>query len=176
MSLKPQDILVSLKIWKAKAASFTFADLGESLGLSVTEAFNAFHRAERAGLVFETENKDVIKANGKRLLDFLIHGVPVVFFAERGVVTRGIPAGVFAEPLCAKLQLKESDIALVWPDENGTSRGEALKPLYPTVPAVAKSDAKLGEILVLIDGLRTGKISEKKIATSMLEKIFLENT
>jgi hypothetical protein len=175
MSLKPQDILVALKIWKAKAASFTFADMGESLGLSVTETFNSFHRAEKAGLVFETENKEVIKANPRRLLDFIIHGVPVVFFAERGLVTRGTPTGVFAEPLAAKIQAKESDIALVWPDENGSARGEALRPLYPTVPAVAKRDSKLGDILILIDGLRTGKSNERKIATAMLEKIFSEN-
>ena len=58
----------------------------------------------------------------------------------------------------------------VWPDEEGTVRGEMIQPLYPNIPKAAKSDNTFYELLVLVDAIRVGKSRESKIAADELHK------
>lgn len=174
MSLKPQDVLIVLKLHCLGERDWSFVELGKSLGISVGEGHNAVNRAKASGLIYEREKS--LRVQPKKLFDFLVHGVPAAFFPVRGQVTRGMPTSVFAAPLNDKITVTEADIPLVWPTADGAVRGESLMPLYPTVPMAAAADKGLYELLVLVDGLRVGKAREKKLSIEMLEKRIVPTT
>lgn len=166
--LKPHDVLCVLKICGLSGKQWTFRELGSWVGLSNGEAFNSLARLKAAQLVFEKDN--AVKISPARLYDFLVYGVPTTYYQVRGQVTRGMVTGAHAPPLAERLTASEGDIPLVWPSPTGKSRGETLVPIYETVPMAAAADAKLYELLVLVDGLRTGRTREKKVAAELLEK------
>ena len=59
---------------------------------------------------------------------------------------------------------------LVWPDAKGDQRGQAVDPLYPSVPDAARRHSGLYELLALTDAVRCGRARERKLAVSELEK------
>ena len=63
-----------------------------------------------------------------------------------------------------------TDPVPVWPDKNGTVRGVALYPLYPSVPEAASRNPALYELLVLFDAVRGGSTRERALALDLLEK------
>lgn len=170
-ALKPQDVLVVLKLHCLGEREWSFSELGKMLGLSIGETHNAVKRALTSGLVIEQQGN--IRVASRKLFDFLVHGVPAAFFPVRGAVTRGMPTSAFAPPL-AERSLSEGGIPLVWPHPEGKVRGESVAPLYPTVPMAASQDKNLYELLVLVDGLRLGRPKEKKISTELLEKKLIQ--
>ena len=116
-SLKPQDIVVALKLVTGESRG-TYSELAESLGLSASQAHGAVTRAGRAGLV----DRDRRQANGAALYEFLVHGAKYVFPAERGQITRGVPTAHAAPPLVGMLARSE-ELPPVWPDPEGYYRG-----------------------------------------------------
>jgi hypothetical protein len=60
--------------------------------------------------------------------------------------------------------------AYVWPYPEGKSRGQSIRPLYPTVPKAVGSDPKLHELLALVDAIRIGKARERNIAAEEIKK------
>jgi hypothetical protein len=58
----------------------------------------------------------------------------------------------------------------VWPDKNGTVRGEALHPLYPTVPQAALRSKPLYELLAVFDAIRAGSARERALAVKWLDE------
>lgn len=164
--LKPHDVLCVLKIACLSGREWTFREMGASIGLSNGETYNSLGRLKSSGLVYEKDNE--VKLVPRRLLDFLVHGVPTAYYQVRGQVTRGMLTGASAPPLAERIT-DVGDIPLVWPVPNGKARGETLMPIYPTVPAAAATDAKLYELLALVDGLRTGRTRERKLAAEILE-------
>lgn len=171
MHLRPQDLLLTLQIWRQGNREWSFASLSESLQLSLGEAHGGVQRASNAGLLYETKNG--LRAAIPRVLQFILHGVPVTFFAKRGGITRGLPTGVHMPTWLEQIKPQERDMVTVWPHPEGTSRGESIEPLYPTVPEVSKKDTGFYEIVSLIEVMRIGHPIEKKAAASILEnKIF----
>ena len=136
-------------------SAWTYASLAARLDLSASEAHAAVKRAGMAGLV---RGRAVDR---RALLEFLEHGVRYAFYAIRGAPTRGVPTGVLAPPLNALMSAKEGP---VWPSADGTTRGYALEPLYRTAPAAAQRDARVHEVLALIDALREGGARERESA------------
>jgi hypothetical protein len=63
-----------------------------------------------------------------------------------------------------------SDPIPVWPFEEGKQRGATLTPLYKTAPMAALRDENFYELLVLADALRDGRVRERKIAESELQR------
>jgi hypothetical protein len=61
----------------------------------------------------------------------------------------------------------------VWPDPQGVVRGQAIAPLYRSVPQAAKNDPELYALLSLIDALRVGRVREQRLAVSELENRLL---
>jgi hypothetical protein len=59
---------------------------------------------------------------------------------------------------------------LVWPHPEGEVRGESLEPLYPSAVDAARRDAKLYELLALLDALRVGRARDKALAIDQLKK------
>jgi hypothetical protein len=161
--LKPQDAVVLLKLAGAKEA-WTYASLAKSLGMSTSEVHAAIGRATRSGLYSASSRAP----NRKALAEFLVHGLRYVFPAERGAMTRGMPTAHAAAPLNAEIAAS-GDPPPVWPDAEGTVRGEGIEPLYPSVPLAARSDPALYELLALVDAIRGGRARERNLAARALE-------
>lgn len=170
--MKPQDILVALKIQslndKAGDASASWPQrlLAEETGLSLSEVNAACRRLEEVGLVTPERRKIVRSA----LLEFLVHGLKYVFPATMGRSSRGMPTGYAADPLRELFLASANELPPVWSDADGTVRGLALKPLYKSVPMAAKKDQALYEYLVLIDAIRSGRARERSKAIEILQK------
>lgn len=172
-SCKAQDVLVALKLLTIGDEPWSFTRLASSLDLSVGAAHNAVTHLRAAGLVFERKGDAVVAR--KRLAEFLVHGVPAVFYPVKGGIARGMPTGTYA-PMLAKLQppenKKEGAIPIVWPWPTGTVKGESLAPLYDTAPKAASVDAALYELLALLDGVRVGRGKERRAcADALLAKV-----
>jgi hypothetical protein len=50
----------------------------------------------------------------------------------------------------------DQELPPVWPDQEGTVRGVEFAPLYKSVPRAARRDARLYELLALVDAIRGG--------------------
>ncbi|MSQ52705.1 MAG: hypothetical protein EXR28_12535 [Betaproteobacteria bacterium] len=167
MPLKPQDIVVLLKLVAIGSEPWTFQRLAVELSISQSEVHASVRRAVAARLV-----SDATTATGKpvraALLEFLLHGVKYAYPPEHGALTRGVPTGYAAPPL-NKVISASSDPPPVWPYAQGTARGVAFQPLYPSVPVAALLDARLYELLALVDAIRGGRARERNLATRELE-------
>lgn len=167
MSLKPQDIVVLLKLVAIGPEPWTFQRLSAELSISQSEVHACVRRAVAARLM-----SDASTASGRpvreALLEFLIHGVKYAFPPERGALTRGVPTGYAAPPL-NKVIVGSSDPPPVWPYAEGGVRGLAFAPLYPSVPAAALQDSRLYDLLALVDAIRDGRARERNIAAKELE-------
>lgn len=161
--LKPQDVLLLLKIVSDNAPSWSQKPVAEALGLSQSEVSEAVGRSKYAGLL-APNGKAVMKM---ALLEFLQYGLRYVFPIKPGAVVRGVPTSHSAKPLSDEIQSSE---AYVWPYGQGTVRGHSILPLYPSVPKAALKDEKLHELLALADALRVGRAREKDLAVKELKK------
>jgi DNA-binding Lrp family transcriptional regulator len=162
--LKPQDVVVVLKLLSSDGDR-TYPRLALALGMSASEVHASVKRAAKAGLI----QLEAREPNRGALLEFLVHGLKYVFPGERGAVTRGMPTAYAAPPLARKLA-SANEPPPVWPDPAGEVRGEALEPLYRSVPNAARADAKLYEWLALVDAVRSGRARERELAVKELQK------
>lgn len=168
VSLRPQDIVVLLRLSLSPEAPPSYAALARDLHLTVSEVHASVNRSVGAQLA----RKD---AAGKPhvllepLKQFLQHGVRYCFPPVRGEITRGLPTAHAAPPLSDKI-VPGNDPPPVWPDKNGTVRGMTLHPLYPTTPRAAAANPRLYELLVLVDALRAGSPRERALAAQELEQ------
>lgn len=168
MILKPQDVLITLKlVASGKAARWRFNDLAIELGMSVSETHAGVKRARRAGLVHIVDDR--LQVSLRALEEFLLHGLRYVFVPDHGEITRGLPTAHAARPIASHVVTNEEPPP-VWPSREGTVRGLAFSPLYKSAPQAALRDAKLYELLVIVDTLRGGRARERKIAASELSR------
>ena len=145
MALKPQDVLVLLRLAVHPEADWSYPKLAAELSMSASEVHASVGRTALSGLF----NESARAVNRHALLEFLVHAVKYVFPAERGRVTRGLPTAHAAPPLAAHFRAS-AELPPVWPDPEGTVRGEELQPLHRSVPKVARADARLYEWLALV--------------------------
>src|SRR5262249_52193618 len=126
MQLKPQDLLVLLKRAANPDESWTYAALGDALGLSASQVHRSVLRATEAGLAIAKGrgNWDVVPA---ALAEFAIHGVRYAFPAKIGAVRRGVPTSFGVAPLSAQINSVPGE-APVWPHAAGDARGPSLMP------------------------------------------------
>jgi hypothetical protein len=162
--LKPQDVVVLLKLASRGDAAWTYPVLALELGMSASEVHASVKRAIHAGLVHASR-----EVNTTALLEFLVHAVKYVFPPERGAVTRGTPTAHSAPPLSSHFR-SNGELPTVWPDPEGKVRGEELKPLYSSVPKAARADADLHQWLALVDAVRAGRGRERERAVKELQK------
>jgi len=168
MILKPQDVVILLKLVALGTESWTYQRLAVELSISQSEAHAGVRRAVAARLMSETTT-----AAGRPVLpllaEFLIHGVRFAYPPERGELTRGMPTAYAAPPL-DKLIVQPSEPPPVWPFAEGSARGFSFSPLYPSVPAAAARDKKLYELLALVDAIRDGRARERAVAVKELQQ------
>ncbi len=164
--MRPQDIVVLLKMVDYGEEEWLNVDMAKRLGLSPAEVTNVLERCRIARLVSD----DKKRVNTVALLDFLQHGLPYVFPAITSAPKRGVLTAVSSEPL-ASLVAQGKD-KYVWPYSKGDARGIAVSPLYPTVPELSQEDSGMHELLSLVDCLRMGRVREKEIAVNLLREKF----
>ncbi len=104
----------------------------------------------------------------KPFLEFLLHGVPYVFAASPGEVTRGMPTAWAAPVLAAQLTQSEG-MSPVWPSPAGNVQGIAVKPLYRSVIKAVQRNPELYDLLALVDALRMGRARERRMAEGELK-------
>lgn len=167
MILKPQDILVLLKLVAIDNNNWSYNSLAVDLGMSPAEVHAAAKRALVAQLAVKRDGK--LFPHSRNLEEFLIHGLRFVFVPERGEVTRGLPTLTAAAPLESAFAA-DSEPPAVWPDPEGTVRGASLSPLYRSAPTAARVDPVLYEWLVLVDAVRAGRARERNIAIDMIKQ------
>jgi len=161
--MKPQDVIVLLKLHLWRDLEWTQPKVAQAIGLSQSETSAAIKRCEKSGLYSPVTRKPIRAA----LEEFLIHAVKYCFPAEIGTPDRGMPTAHSAEPLAGMLAGGLQDI-FVWPYVKGKVRGVSVEPLYRSVPMAASADPELYKYLVLIDAIRIGRAREKSLAEKLL--------
>jgi hypothetical protein len=167
IALKPQDLLLLLKMACHRHRAFTYAQLAADLGMSASEAHSGLRRAGVARLVFQSDQR--IEIQRPALRDFVLYGARYCFPPSMGLPARGMPTGYAAPPL-RELIAQSDELPPVWPQPEGSVRGLTLYPLYRTVPAAATRDVALYECLALFDSLRAGAARERELATQALSE------
>lgn len=168
IALKPQDLVVLLRLSLCEDAMPTYAQLADELGITASEIHACLGRAQLAQLVFKDADAKphLVREAFKQ---FVLYGARYAYPAVRGEMTRGVATLYAAAPLKDKI-VQPNDPPPVWPSGTGEMRGMALQPLYPSVPNAAQRNPALYELLVLFDALRAGSVRERNLAQEMLSE------
>jgi len=193
--MKPQDILLLLKIISNNNDQWKQKQIAEELSMSQSEVSECVARCKYSGLL-DSKGKKVFRL---ALMEFLQYGIAYVFPQKPGPVVKGIPTAHSVEPLKNEIVSTEH---YVWPTSKGRVRGHSIEPLYPSVVKVVEQylehgnynnhineeqdsnfhkmlailDSKhaqektLYEMLALVDALRVGRAREKEIALKEIKK------
>ncbi|WP_225541839.1 hypothetical protein [Empedobacter stercoris] len=164
--MKPQDIVLLLKIIAVNNENWEQKPIAEQLGLSQSEVSESVARSKYAGLL-NPKGKSVMRF---ALLEFLEHGVAYVFPQKPGSIVRGVATAHSTAPLSTIIQSNEF---YVWPYGKGNEKGHGIEPLYKTVPKAVLQDSKLHELLALVDAIRVGRAREKELAVQELKNRIL---
>lgn len=165
--MRPQDILILLKILSLDGQNFYLKDISRYLYISNSEVTESVNRSIIAGLL-ANDKKTVMR---KALFEFLIHGLPYVFPQKPGALVAGLPTAHSAPPLNKEFK---TDELYVWPDLKGEIRGQTIEPFHKGQIKAAREHKALYELLALCDALRVGKTREKKMAEDELRKRILK--
>lgn len=160
-TLRPQDLVVLLKLLLAEEGAKNQISLARSLFISQSEISASLKRSAYARLL-QNKGKEVAR---QPFMELLQYGVPYMFPQQPGLVVRGIPTAHSAEPLAS---LINSDEHYVWPYAKGHLRGQSILPLYPSIVQAVELDPKLYECLALIDAIRVGRARERNLALELL--------
>lgn len=165
--MRPQDIVVLLKIIAMDQQGWQNKDLAAELFLSPSEISYSLHRSDAGRLIDYSESKTVSRL---ALMEFIEHGLPYVFPATPGTIVNGVYTA-HSHPFMQKQFSSELNYA--WPYSKGEVRGLAIKPLYPGQVKAALCDQKLYLMLALIDVIRVGRVREMKVAIEELKRQIL---
>lgn len=163
--LKAQDIVVLLKV-AVSPAGWSFAQLGDELGMSASAVHRSLDRAKASGL-YDARCR---KVRVPELKEFLKHGARYAFPPVWRGEARGMPTAWGAEPLAGEIASSGRNPP-VWPDARGKSRGIILEPLHPGVPRAAGRDPSLYRLLAVVDAIRIGGARERGVAARQLDKL-----
>ncbi len=168
LSLKPQDVCVLLKIVALGRVPWSYSQLAYELGMSASEVHAGVKRATEASLMRLDEGWGFPDALA--LDEFLVHGVRYAFAPARGGLVQGVPTAHAAPPLNRFVILQSEEPPPVWPDPGGPLRGLEFAPLYKSVPQAARRDARLYELLALVDAIRGGDTQQRIVAVRELRE------
>lgn len=166
--MRPQDIVILLKIISKQNLLWKNKDLASELFISASEISESLNRSSLAGLIDSQKKRIVFRQS---LYEFIEHGLHYVFPAHPGTMVNGIYTAHSHDFMRAKFP---SDILpYVWPDSKGKVRGLSIDPLYKEQTKAALLDDSLYLMLALIDVIRVGRVREIKLATAELKKQIL---
>lgn len=162
--MRPQDIVILLKVTTMCGVNWHLKDLANSLYISNSEISESLERSVYANLI-DFEKRNVYRGN---LLDFLIYGMKYVFPAQAGILTRGVPT---AHSHFFMQSFVSSEQAYVWPSYSGSILGQAIEPFYANQVKAIEEDEELYRLLALLDVIRVGKLREKAVAEKELKEL-----
>lgn len=165
-TMRPQDIVILLKIIAYGNPSWLQKPLANALHMSQSEISQSVVRSKLAGLLDPSGRR----VNRLALIEFLQYGLRYTFPQQPGPIARGIPTAHSAYPLNQEIRSNEH---YVWPTAKGTIRGHSIIPLYPSVINAVQEDSKLYELLALADALRIGRTRERELALKELKSAIL---
>jgi hypothetical protein len=165
VNLRPQDVVVLLKLALIGDKRPPYLKIAQELHMYPSEVYTSIKRARASQLVQGLQDR----VNRSALLEFVIHGLRYSFPPERGALTRGLPTAYAAPPLRGKIEGGD-DPYPVWPYVEGPARGYSFSPLHKNVPQAALEDAKLYELLALVDAIRDGRARERTAAIHELKQ------
>lgn len=162
--MRPQDIVVLLKIVSIADDNWRNIDIANAIGISPSEVSEALNRCKIARLVDSKKRK----VNVNSFMEFIIYGLKYVFPTEPGAIVKGIPTAHSASPI--KDHISSGADVYVWASAKGSHRGQAIEPLYKTIPHASQDDLLFYELLAIVDTIRVGRAREIKIAIDELKK------
>jgi hypothetical protein len=163
--MRPQDIIILLKIVSLGEERWQNKDLASQLYISPSEVTESLNRSALAGLLDSTDRKSVYKQS---LLEFIEHGLHYVFPVKIGGMENGIYTS-HSHPVLHKHFKNEFEY--IWPYAKGKYRGLMIEPLYDQMVLAAMEDEKLYAMAALIDVIRVGRVREWKLAMEELKKM-----
>ena len=146
---------------------FSVRALAQETGISKSQVSLSLQRCKYVGLVRRDRRLGIPRTNTRALFNFIVHGLRYVFPARPGEITRGIATSFGAPVLEGKL-ISAGELLMVWPDARGNTRGQAIKPLFKSVPHAVRRDPTLYAMLALVDAIRIGQPRESLLAAKML--------
>jgi hypothetical protein len=183
--MKSQDIVVLLKLVSLQDQELTkgidrlrsesvggdpysVRNLEALLGISKTEIAQSIKRSVASGIARKDNAKNEPRPSRRNLFGFITTGLKYVFPAQVGPMQRGVPTA-FAAPMLTELLISGGTYNYVWPYANGREMGQAVEPLFKTVPDAVLKDDALYEYLALVDAIRLGNQREVGLATDHLK-------
>jgi len=166
--MRPQDVVILLKIISKGKTSWQYKDLAAELYISNAEIMLSLNRSYSAGLVGGEKKEKVFKAG---LMEFIEHGLRYVFPVHPGTLVSGMPTAHSHPFMKSKFS---SQLDYVWPHQRGEIQGLAIEPLYKETVRAVQLDPILYKMLALIDVLRVGRVREWKIAIAELKAMIDE--
>jgi hypothetical protein len=164
--MRPQDVVILLKIISLGDKPWQLKDLAHQLSISASEVSESLNRSYLAGLI----NYEKKKVKRQGLMEFLQFGLHYVFPQHPGAVANGIPTA-HSHPFMRNHF--ESNEVYVWPDTLGRERGYAIEPFYSKQKDAVKMDDNLYLLLALVDVIRVGRAREINVAVDKLKEIIL---
>ena len=163
--MRPQDIVVLLKIFSLGEEEWRNKDLSSSLFISQSEVSESLNRSLYAGLI-GIDKKTIQKS---ALFGLMVYGLRYMFPVQAGTLAKGIPTGT-AAPILRDDFPNENN--LVWPDPTMETRGLLIEPLYANVIEAVKLDPILYDLLALAETFRVGNDKQVARAKELLSNIF----
>lgn len=154
---------------------YTKRALADATGISKSQVSLAFNRCLDVGLVRKERHTGRPRVNKKALFNFILHGLPYVFPAKPGEVTRGI-ATSFGAPVLSGRLTSGGELLMVWPDARGNTKGQAISPLFKTAPYAVRRDANMYAMLALTDAIRLGQPRERQLAAELLDQHLMDGS
>lgn len=163
-ALQPVDVLVVAKIAAHPQAAPSVRKLGEELGISKSAVAYSLRRLGELSLIEDAGGHRRI--NKIALCECLEHAVRWIAPAKIGDYELGLLTAHASTVLAPKFA--GDDDPVVMPLAHGPDRGRAVTPLHPLAPAAAARDAKLHELLALVDAFRVGRARDRQVAAAEL--------
>jgi hypothetical protein len=161
-SLRPVDVLVACKLYSCEEdrKDWTYASLSADLQISQSTLHASVLRCVRAQVLTTTN----LRVHRPRLADLVTVAAPLVFYPERGGLTKGTVTAVVPDAASPRLPF-------VWAGQ-GDVPGAEVSPVHPSAPHACAADQRLYEILSLLDVVRVvGGAAAEKAATALRRKI-----
>lgn len=164
--MRPQDIVILLKIIAKREEPWQNKDLAAELFISQSEVSESLYRSAIAGLIDADKRKKVYRQS---MMEFLEHGLHYVFPAFPGTMVNGIYTA-HSHPFM-QLEFKTESLHYVWPDTRAEARGLSIQPFYKEQVKAVKQDEQLYLMLALLDVIRVGRVREMKYAITKLKEM-----
>lgn len=147
--------------------SWSYRSLAERLRVPHSVVQRALERAKGADL-YSVDRREVHRPHFE---EFALHALRFVVPARLGALTPGVPAAWAAEPMASAIRSSGDEPPPVWPYAHGQVRGQAIEALHSEAPEAAEGWPELGEVLALLDSLRTGDARVRQVAGDLLSRL-----